>query len=72
MRMPTDDLWITARITDACKRHPSVTEAVSARFQELVKGQLSERQLTQVELGSVAKALIEDMGPASPKAQAKQ
>lgn len=70
--MPTDNLWITARITDNRKRHPSVTEAVSTRLQELLKGQLSERQLTQVELGNVAIALIEGMAAASPKAEVKQ
>jgi len=70
--MQTDDLWVIARITETHKRYPSVTEAVSARFLKLLKGQFSEHQLTQVELGSVAQALIEDMAPASPKAEAKQ
>ncbi len=70
--MPTDDLWITARITQSHKLYPSVTEAVSTRLQQLLKGQLSERQLTQAELGAVAKALIDDMAPASPKAEPKQ
>jgi hypothetical protein len=70
--MPTDDLWIRARIADARECHPSVTEAVLARLQELLKSKLSERQFSQMELESVAKLLIEDMAPASPKAEAKQ
>ena len=70
--MLSDDLRITARITETRKRYPLVTEAVSVRLQELVNGLLSERQLTQVDLRRVAKALIEDMAPASPKAEAEQ
>jgi hypothetical protein len=70
--MLTHDLWITSRITETLKRYPSVTEAVSVRMQELLKGQLSESLLTQRDLRSVANALMEDMDVASPKAEAKQ
>ncbi len=70
--MPTDDLWLTARIADTRKRHSLVTDAVSARIEELLKGQFSERQLTQVQLGDVAKALIGDMAPASQKADVEK
>lgn len=70
--MSNDDHWITTRITEARKCHPLVTEAVSARIDQLLTGQLSERQLPSTELTSVAMALLEDMVPAPPKAEAKQ
>jgi len=38
---------------------------------ELLKGQLTEQQLSQKDLTSVARALIADMGPAPPKTDAK-
>ena len=70
--MSTDDHWITTRITEARTRHPLVTEAVSSRMAELLKGQLSEQQLSQMDLTSVARALIADMVHAPPKADAKR
>ncbi len=70
--MSTDDDWITTRITKARTRHPSVTEAVSSRMAELLKGQLSEQQLPQMGLTSVARALITDMVPAPPKTDVKR
>ena len=70
--MLTDDPWITALIDENRKRHASVTGAVSVLLQELLKGQLSERQLTQGEMGNIAKVLIGYMVPASPKVEAKQ
>lgn len=68
----TDELWITAKISQSRKPYPSVTEAVSTRLHTLLKGQLSERSLTQAELGTVAKALIDDMTPALQKTEAKE
>ena len=70
--MSTDDDWITTRITEARTLHPLVTEAVSSRIAELLKGQLSEQQLSHVDLTSVAKALIANMVPAPPKTDAKR
>jgi hypothetical protein len=70
--MSNDDHWITTRITKARERHPLVTDAASARIDQLLTGQLSERQLPATELTSVAIALIADMVPASSKAEAKQ
>lgn len=70
--MSNDVQWITARITEARKGHDSVTEAVSARIEQLLNGQLSERQLPPTELTRVARALIADMAPAPPKAEAIQ
>jgi hypothetical protein len=70
--MSIDDHWIATRIIKARNRHPLVTEAVSARIDLLLTGQLSERQLPSTALTSVARALIVDMIPAPPKPEAKQ
>lgn len=70
--MSTDDQWIITIVGKAREIHPSVTEAVSARIDQLLKGPLSERQFPPTELKSVAKALIADMIPVPPKAEAKQ
>ena len=70
--MATDDHWITIRITEAQIGRPLVTERVSSRMAELLKGQLSGQQLSQGELTSLARALIADMVPTPPEAEAKQ
>jgi hypothetical protein len=70
--MSIDGRWITNRITKALECHPLVTEAVSTRIDQLLTGQLSERQLSATELTSVARELIVCMVPGSPKAEAKQ
>ena len=59
--MFTDDHWITSLVSDARKAHPLVTEAVSARMVELLKGKLGEHQLTSLELANAAKKLIGDL-----------
>ena len=61
--MSNDDQWVTTLITEVNKLHPLVTEAVLARVDKLLKGQLSERQLTPTDRKSVAGALIADMVP---------
>lgn len=68
--MSTDDHWIRTRITEVRTR-PLVTEAVSSRIAEVLKGQLSGQQLSQGDLTSLAKALIADMDPTPPKTEAK-
>ena len=70
--MSNDDNWITTRVANAREPHPSVTDAAAARMVQLLTGRLSEGQLPAAELTSVAKALIEDMAPAPPKAEAEQ
>ena len=70
--MSNDDQWITTRVAEARKHHPLVTEAVSARIGPLLNGELSERPLPTARLTAVAKALIVDMAPAPPKAEATQ
>jgi len=63
----TDDHWIGTRITEARICHPLVTEAVSYRMAQELKGQLSEQQLSQGDLTILAKALIADMDATPPK-----
>lgn len=48
-----------------------VTEAVSSRMAELLKGQLSEQQLSRKDLAIIARELIEDMVAVLPKPDAK-
>ena len=69
--MATDDHWIGTRITEARECHPLVTEAVSYRMAQVLKGQLSEQQLSQGDLTILAKALIADMDATPPKTEAK-
>jgi len=70
--MVSDIHWITALITEARKRHAPVTDAVSDRVEELLKGPLSERQLPSGELTYMARTLIAAMVPAAPKAEGMQ
>jgi hypothetical protein len=72
VEMPTDDLWVTARIAESLMLHPDITDAVSSRLRQLLDGQFRERQLTQAELATVAKALIREMDPAPSHIEAKQ
>ncbi len=65
--MPTDDQWITTRITEARTCHPLVTEAVSSRIAEVLKVQLSGQQLSQRDLTSIAEELIAEMHPTPPE-----
>ncbi len=70
--MSTDHHWITTRIAAARTGHPLVTEEVSSRMVEVMNGKLGAQQLSQVDLTSLASALIVDMVPAPPKMDAKQ
>lgn len=70
--MSTDDHWITARISEALTHHPLVTEAVSSRMAEALKGHLSEQQLSQMDLAKLARAFLTDMASMPPKTDAKQ
>ena len=70
--MSNDDHWIVTRVSEAQKHQTLVTEAVLARVRDLLKGELSDGQLTSAGLTSVASELIADMVPAPPGAGAKQ
>ena len=68
--MSSDDQWVTTAITEAKQPFPLVTEAVLARMEQLLKGDLSEQPLTPTDLKSIATGLIGDIGSPSPKPEA--
>ena len=70
--MPTDYDWISTRVTKAREQHPSVTDAVSDLMAGLLKGELSERQISKLDLTKLAKELIMAMASTSPEKDAKQ
>jgi hypothetical protein len=69
--MSNNDNWIRARISEARAIYQLVTQSVSDRMDELLNGQLSKRPLSKAELTSIAKELIEGMGPVSAKTEGK-
>ena len=69
--MSNDDHWVTTRITEVKQFHPLVTEAVLAQIGQLLKGELSERQLPAAERKSVAGALLADMVPVPSNVEAR-
>ncbi len=69
--VPKDEAWIDERVSKAKKAHPTVTDSTATRMTELLKGQISERQLRATELTKIANDLIADMAePAPPKVEA--
>lgn len=70
--MSNDTEWITVRINEAKKLNMSVIPAVPTKLEELLKGILSERQLTPKELISVADELIGVVVTASKKQEGQQ
>lgn len=68
----TDEDWIKKKIEEAAARDRLVTESVSTRLDELLRGQLAERQLSRAELQSVAKDLLVRMVPEMPPEGAEQ
>lgn len=64
--MSNSDDWISKRVEEAQKTHASVTVATAIRIKQLLKGQLSERQLRSPELTITAKTLIADMSTLDP------
>jgi len=63
--------WIKPRIAEAKAGIPLVTQPVLVRVEELLKGELSERELAKGDLASIAKELIVEMASLSPQAEAK-
>jgi len=67
--MSTDLHWITSIIADARKAGIAVPDRLWTQLEGLVKGTLSERQLSSRELTTTARALIETMSPAPPSVE---
>lgn len=64
--MSTDLDWITSMIAEARKTGIAVPDPLWTQLAGLVKGTLSERQLSSGELTTIARALIATMSPAPP------
>jgi len=70
LRMAEYSDWIATRVGAARISHAFMTEAALRRLEDLLKGQLSERQLNPKELAKIAKELIADMMiPTKPNAK---
>lgn len=65
----SDGDWITRRIVAAMADCPSATEAVLARIEELLRGQLSEGEVSKGDLTAIAKDLLAKMASAPPEAE---
>ncbi|MDH4185986.1 MAG: hypothetical protein OEV08_03225 [Nitrospira sp.] len=68
--MASDPSWVSTRINEAHKANPSVAESVLKNVEELLKAQMSERQLSSKELAEIAKTLIAANIAAPPEAEA--
>ena len=60
------DQWVSNLIDKARDSNPLVNEDVLKSIEQLLKGQISERNLTQTNLKSVATQLLLDMVPKQP------
>ena len=67
--MSTDLHWITSMIAEARKTDIAIPDQLWTQLEGLVRGTLSERQLSSGELMTIAKALIATMSPAPPNVE---
>ena len=67
--MSSDLHWITSMISEARKTHILVPDALWTQIEGLVKGRLSERQLSSGEFTTIARGLIATMSPAPPNVE---
>jgi hypothetical protein len=70
--MSNDTDWMEHRITEAQKTHTSLHPDVPAILLELLKGPLSERQLTPKELIIVTNKIVGIVIPASTEPEGEQ
>ena len=66
------DQWVSSLLKAARKDNPSVADGVFARLEILLKGQLSEKDLTPTNLKAVATQLIGDTVPNPPEPEETQ
>ena len=66
------DQWVSPLLKAARKDNSLVAEAVFARLEILLEGQLSERDLTPTNLKAVATQLIGDTVPKPPEPEETQ
>jgi len=65
----SDGDWITQRIAAAKADRPLVTQAVLARIEELLRGRLSEGEVSRGDLTTIAKDLLAKMASVPPEAE---
>lgn len=70
--MSLDTRWVTTLMAEAQNRNPDVNTAVWDRLEELLIGELSDRQLSSGELKNIASELIADMVRSKPMEEGKQ
>lgn len=70
--MPNDLDWITAAIKKAQERGATAPDAVWTQVEALLRGRLSEGQLSVLERERTARLLIERMAQAPSKAEEPQ
>ena len=70
--MSNNNEWVADRIAEASEQNPLVTEVVTGRIAQLLKGPLSERQIPSADIKNVAKTLIADMTPLTPTSDQTQ
>ena len=66
------DQWVPVLLSEARNSNPSIPDGVWASMELLLKGQMSERELTQANLKAVATQLIGEMVPTSPQPEETQ
>ena len=63
----SDDQWVSLLIDQARNSNPLVADGVFTRMEFLLKGEISERDMTPTNLKKVAKQLIGDMVSKPPE-----
>ena len=66
------DQWVSSLLKAARKNNPLVADGVFDRLESLLKGQISERDLTTTNLKVVAEQLIGDTVPKPPEPEETQ
>jgi hypothetical protein len=69
MEVMSDGDWIAQRIAKAKAHRPLVTQAVLAQVEKLLRGQLSEREVSKGDLTAIANDLLAKMAPVPPQAE---
>ena len=64
--------WVKALIHEARDGNPLVAAGVFISMEQLLKGTISERDMTPTKLQEIAIQLIGDMAPKSPEPQETQ
>ena len=61
--------WVSDLMNKARKTNPSVTDTAFQSIESLLNGQLSERNLTATNRKKIARQLLQEMAPESPRSE---